>query len=315
MTPGRCATCGQTAYLTAHGVEAPWISELLEEGSEPAQVELLSCNTCDLHWFEPRMSAEKADALYRNYREQEYVRTRRKWEPWYLPAWNSSRDPNSDGATEVVAEIEEQISSLPASALRVVADIGGDAGQFFPKAARRKLLVDPSDRDLVPDVERVSSIDQLPREVSLVILGCVLPHLPEPGDFLKEVHQACPGAFVLVQTANDRPRLRARHSTASYRNFLGRLRGNRIAFMISDFATGLCKQFGWRLPRYGVIKQSEHINYFSIASLSRLAEGAGYRVLSSHESTSGGLGGLRLGSLWILLEPIPAQNDAFSERS
>lgn len=295
--------CGENAELAAHGVEAPWISDLLEEGAEPLQVELLSCSTCDLQWFEPRMSAKKADALYRNYREEEYLRARRKWEPWYLPAWNAARDPNSDGATDVVTEIEKQVSCLPATALEVVADIGGDAGQFFPKAARRKLLVDPSDRELVPGVERVSRIEQLPSDVSLVILGCVLPHLPDPQEFLKEVQQACPEAFVLVQTANDRPRLRARHSTTSYRKVLARLRGNRVAFMVSDFATGVCKQFGWRLPRYGVIKQSEHVNYFSITSLSRIADVAGYRVLASNESTSGGLGGLRLGSLWMLLEP------------
>lgn len=311
----RCLICAGDSRFVAYGVEAPWITELLDDGTDRVWVRLVACDSCDVQWFEPRMASETADALYRNYREPDYLKARRRWEPWYLPAWNSSRDPNSEGAMEVVSELETHIADLPPEALAIVADVGGDAGQFFPRGAVRKLLVDPSDRDVVSGVERVSSLDQLPPGVSLVILGCVLPHVPDPLQFLRDVRTACPQAFVIIQTAHDQPNVRRRHGTPTYRDFLTRIGRSRLAFVVSDFGTGLCKQFGWKLPRFGVVKQSEHINYFSIHSLSRMAESIGYQVRSSHESKSGGLGALRLGSLWILLEPTNRQDETARQRS
>ena len=80
--------------------------------------------------------------------------------------------------------------------------------------------------------------------------------------------------------------------------------------MVSDFCTGVCKQFGKKIPRFGVVKESEHINYFSILGLSRMAENIGYRVRSSQETKTGGIGALRLGSLWIVLEPTNRHKEA-----
>ena len=53
-----------------------------------------------------------------------------------------------------------------------------------------------------------------------------------------------------------------------------------------------------------MIKESEHINYFSPASLERLLGSAGLRVLAQRSEPNATMGGLRLGRLGMVAERL-----------
>lgn len=64
-----------------------------------------------------------------------------------------------------------------------------------------------------------------------------------------------------------------------------------------DLMTGIFRNFGRRIPSFGIVKASEHINYFSNRTLRCLAGECGLAVVESAEEPDHRLNGLRLGRL------------------
>jgi hypothetical protein len=251
------------------------------------------------------MTESVEGALYSGYRENRYYSTRRKWEPWYFKISNNSRKPESNAARLAVSTLDSLLRHLPDSMFETVADVGGDEGQFFPSRSQMKLLVDPSNKTAVSGVLRVQSIAELPSNTRLVRIGCVLPHVANPKSLLMEIRKNCPQAWVVIMMANDRYRLRNFHKSELYLNWVNIVVKHRHVFIILDFITGICRQFNRKIPRFGIIKQSEHVNYFSLHALSVLAKTLDYKVIEQSENLSGRFGGMRIGELMVVLEPTP----------
>jgi hypothetical protein len=311
MIVEKCLICGlspasnnSAIEFLAHGVRAPWISELADEQNS-TDCSLWACGDCDFNWFSPRMTEEVEGSLYSGYRENRYYSTRRKWEPWYFKVSNNSRNPGTKAARLAVSTLDSLLRDLPDSIFEIVADVGGDAGQFFPSRSQKRLLVDPSNKPAVSGVLRAQSIAELPSDTRLVRIGCVLPHVANPKSLLMEIRKNCPQALIVITMANDRYRLRNFHKSKSYLNFVNIVIKRRHAFIILDFATGICRQFNRKIPRFGIIKQSEHVNYYSLHALSVLAKTLDFKVLKQSENLSGGFGGMRIGELMVVLEPTP----------
>ena len=64
-----------------------------------------------------------------------------------------------------------------------------------------------------------------------------------------------------------------------------------------DFISGVSRQFLGLIPPIGVVKQSEHINYYSERALQRLLEEAGFRVTSRKIDSKTKAGSYRFGTL------------------
>jgi hypothetical protein len=78
------------------------------------------------------------------------------------------------------------------------------------------------------------------------------------------------------------------------------LRRSRWAFIAADFATGVARQFSRRVPLLGVVKQSEHINYFDEPSLRRLLQRAGFTVIIMRSDVDARAGSFRLGRMGVV---------------
>ena len=301
----RCPACcsSQETRFIATGCQAPWISLLSGGSAKFKPVSLLRCEVCQFSFFFPRHSDEDLTGLYQGYRDKHYLLARKSWEPWYRLSWNNSRNPGKKGALKAKEDLERILSELPDTVFDCVADVGGDMGQFFPEKSRQRILVERSYREELLGVNRVDSIDNLPEGVSLVILGCVLPHIPEPKDLLEQIRRNAPEAYVLVQVAQDLPRISTWSSTVAYRRYLEWLARNRFVFVLVDFFTGLVRQFLGSIPVVGIVKASEHLNYFTEESLNRLLAQCEYEPIVIETSAKGGLGGIKLGSLSIVAKP------------
>jgi hypothetical protein len=298
-----CPICSSSATeFLANGIRAPWISELADAHNS-TYCSLLNCSDCNFSWFTPRMLVNVEDAVYQGYRESRYYEVRHKWEPWYLTSLNNSKKPGTKDASLAVSMLDSLLEDMPDSDLEKVADVGGDEGQFFPTRSKERILVDPSNKPAIEGVLRTRSITDLPTNTQLVLVCCVLPHVANPKSLLMEIRENCPQARVLITVANDHPKLRPFHKKESYRNFLKNCAKNRYVFIMLDLLTGICRQFNRKIPNFGIVKQSEHVNYFSLPSLYALAESLHYGVIKQQEILSGGFGGIRLGELTVILEP------------
>lgn len=298
-----CLICGESAPVVAHGVVAPFISELADL-PVPTPVSLRACAGCDLDFFDGRFDDEQMSAIYGGYLSHRYFTVRKRWEPWYSRSVNDAYVADDAAVLDRLGFMSGILgSAMRAEDIKLVVDFGGDEGQFIPNWPNaRKVVCDPSEKPLPEGVERIHKLADLGGEQpDLVIIAHVLEHLVDPLATLREIQNAlADGGLLYAEVPLDRPRVRPWHATDRYRRMLARAGQHRPTFIPLDLAGGVSRQYGRRFPKLGAIKESEHINYFSPRSLTKMLEAAGFGVVSSQADTGASVGGLRLGRLGML---------------
>jgi len=305
----RCPSCQGESRALGHAVIAPFVSSLahLPVGSES---ELRRCERCTLEYFSARYRSEDAALLYEGYRDGEYLSTRRRWEPWYSQRVNAANAADSPALSERRSFMSRILVAAGMSdALDCAVDFGGDEGQFFPDVPiARKVICDPSEREVAPGVERIPSLDSL-RGVSpnLVIIAHVLEHLSDPEGPLQHIREViADDGLLYVEVPLDRFTTHPSHNSLRYRRYLQFLSRHRGLFIPTDFVTGVWRQYLHAIPRLGIVKQSEHINYFSPQALRDLLMRTGFSVVAERNDPRALVGGLRIGRYGAAARPARA---------
>lgn len=291
--------------FSAHGILAPWIPQLAGEHPKTLATSLWTCEACGFASWREIHSESSLDSLYKNYRSRKYLTARRGWEPWISQTVMESRLPGTKEAALVRDKFESLLAPFGESILKKVADVGGDRGQFFPRHSSVRILLDPSNLPLEPGIGRAERILDLDPDVSLIILGCVLAHLPDPRGFLIELATRCPQAAILISTASDLPKFRKFHGSERYQTWLEWLVARKTPLVILDFLSGIAKQYGVRIPRFGVLKCSEHLHFFSQKSLEELLGAIGHRVVKFESDSTAHQGYLRTEVSYAVSFPSP----------
>lgn len=296
-----CPSCGARGELAAHAVVAPWACELMGvDGYESS--ELMDCPQCGLSFFTQRYEDDDMAGLYSQYRTGAYLSARQRWEPWYRSGINDAFEPSSAATAQRVQFLEDVLrGACGEREWSLIVDVGGDAGQFFPRGqVGRRVLIDPSNKPLPVGVERAASLSELGSAPDLVVIAHVLEHVTDPVSLLAEVHGVlADDGRLYVEVPTDRPRTTARQTTDKHAQRVQRLARHRVPFVAADFASGVSRQFRVPLPS-SVIKQSEHINFFSPGSMTALLREAGFEVEHSVADPNAKPAGLRLGLLGMV---------------
>jgi hypothetical protein len=197
-------------------------------------------------------------------------------------------------------------SAMMQPRLECAVDFGGDEGQFFPDLPiGRRIVCDVSNRDLPAGIEHIATLSELGDvKPDLFIVAHVLEHLPNPLAPLLEIRQAIAEHGTLyVEIPLDRFRVRQFHATSRYQRYLSRLVRHRIPFVASDFFSGVSRQYRSSIPRLGVVKQSEHINYFSPQSVRSALIASGFTLVAERSNDQAKTGGLRMGAYGAAARP------------
>ncbi|ETW21528.1 hypothetical protein MGAST_25380 [Mycobacterium gastri 'Wayne'] len=216
-------------------------------------------------------------------------------------------EPGSEAVAERIRFVTSIVEPhVQIDTLRNIVDYGGDEGQFFPPGyLGPKYVIDVSGKNMVEGVQAASSLAELPERPHLVTACGVLEHLIDPVATVKEIRAAlADDGLFYAEVPLDRPKVRQWHSQARYRRFLDWVSATRGSWIVSDFVSGVARNFGRTVPRLGAVKQSEHINYFSTQSLEQLLIGGGFRVLRAQADPKMSYGGMRLGRLGALAVPV-----------
>jgi hypothetical protein len=91
------------------------------------------------------------------------------------------------------------------------------------------------------------------------------------------------------------------HKKKIYKNYLQIISKNKILFLILDLITGVTRQFFRKIPWFGIVKQSEHINYFNSRALTALCLNFEGKIWISEEDYSHKVGKFQLGRISSVL--------------
>lgn len=279
-----CLVCGRTVNKIAGAVIAPWIRELSNIDSQQ-HTEFLKCSSRGFCFFEHRYTESEMLGLYENYRSSNYFHIRRNWEPWYsnkeIVAYTAESDRLGLSARKRFMDTCIRSAGLHYKDFSSCVDFGGDLGQFFPEEiAGKKYILDPSERPLInDDIVRIAELSEIGHEVDLVLNCHTLEHL---GDFQGEIEKIYSvlktGGVLYLEVPFDIFKTSRLHKLKAYSRYLGLLERWKFCFILMDFMSGVYRQFFNRVPFFGLVKQSEHINYFTLNSLEFLLVKNGFEL-------------------------------------
>lgn len=302
-----CPCCGSESHKTFRSIAAPFIVNYVLGGRD-IKVNLLDCDVCHFRWFDQRFEPTDMARLYEGYRGAEYAKIRHNYEPWY------SKDVNDAiGGSEEIRDRAETMTGFlrggaDVSDVDAVLDYGGDRGQFIPPGlGRRHYVYEVSGVDAVQGVGVVGSEKELiPGGYDLVMLCHVLEHLPDPSGQLELIRPLLSRdkGLLYVEVPHERYDMRFVGSGGVYGGYLAALKKVPFALRAADFySTGFRVKLG-KVPPLGFLKMHEHINFFSIDSLTAALERSGYEVLKIAILKANGPSGLNQ-VLHALARPKP----------
>lgn len=307
----KCPACLEERSFTflGYGVIAPWISELSKNPYR--KTTLVRCMNCALTFFTHRFNSNEIAAIYSDYRGNGYFKARNKWEPWYGKKENDLyllfRQENRVEARKQNMRKNLERSNIKLESNLSVLDFGGDQGQFFPEEASQRTLFEYSNSDtkstniMSNNVRKISNLSEIEGQ-DLAMLCGVLEHLTDPLGELMSIEKALKvgTGIMYVEVPMDCPKVSRFHKTIYYSKYLDVILyiAQRFpkAFVILDFISGVFRNFNIAIPPFGIIKQSEHINYFTIISLRNLM-GVYFQVENLYEDPKKKHGKFRLGEI------------------
>jgi hypothetical protein len=201
--------------------------------------------------------------LYSGYRGALYTNLRSKWERWYSYDYNTSHEKPLivNQRSKVIFEF---LSSHNLKGINSILDIGGDQGQFIPElnVGLKKYVMEKSNRKLRPGVQRIDDLSEI-NSIDIIIYAHILEHVADPILELSKLLKASKYVYVEVPIGiPSQSRLRKSHL---FQWLIAALSlSPKIWSYLSSPAAG-------RLANHKILRQSEHLNFFSEKSLQTLA--------------------------------------------
>jgi hypothetical protein len=202
--------------------------------------------------------------LYGNYRSQFYVATRSKWEPWYSDSYNRSHDslPWIASRAETIRVFLDQFLELGETS---IFDVGGDTGDISRQLGAKEVsVVEISNRN-TPDEMPMSRA-----KTKLAILSHVLEHVSSPKQMMLELLSKY--GQVYVEVPGGVPK----------QNWLRRNQIVSLIQILISFQPNIWRKFSkpaaGRITSHLMLRQSEHLTFFTLKGLQLLAKIVDSRV-------------------------------------
>lgn len=226
------------------------------------------------------------ESIYSGYRGSHYFNIRNSYEPSYTTELNNALGHDQEVLSirhEFVRSAITDAAGFPISRLTTAIDVGGDQGQFMPPEIPLRFVLDVSDKEPAPGVQRIGSFHQATQLKPDLLMACgILEHVADPISFMRElvaVDAEMTGLFIYVEVPSGVPQRRP----TSHR-ILGAITGlvaSRSTYMWSrlDRFSAFVRRRGKSATHLMPMRQSEHINFFSTMGLGEVATTAGAQVV------------------------------------
>ncbi|MGO9405598.1 MAG: class I SAM-dependent methyltransferase [Terriglobales bacterium] len=299
----RCLICNGNSLESRRALFSPFIAKRIWN-RRPFPIQLLRCKACSFTFANPRFDPEEEKTLYAGYRGAEYQRTRYGCEPWYTEGFNRNLF-----SPEVLAKRRGPLAAIfrehiPRS-VKTILDFGGDRGDLFEGLVPGSLtyLYDISGIEPVNGVKALRGLDECTAlRFDLIACSNVLEHVGSPRNIVGEINKiAAPDSLYFIEVPSESP--------FGVAGFVKRFAQQLILIGARPGLAASMLPFGFaRLVH-------EHVNFFSLESLTKLMQVSGLEVLAEglYRGESFGFGPYKLaaGSMaWCLARRQDEHDDA-----
>lgn len=202
-------------------------------------------------------------ALYKNYRGENYLLIRNKWEEWYDHSYNAAHDDNAWTQSRADKIIEFLKPFIDLDKYHVI-DVGGDTGDIARKLNAKSFEVsDISDRQGNRTIDLVKG-------PKIALMSHVLEHVDNPFGFVEEMLSKFDLVYVEVPFGVPKENWLRRNKLGQLLQLFFTLHP-KLWSMVSRPATG-------RHLKHLVLCQSEHLSFFKEESLFEMGKRLGCQV-------------------------------------
>ena len=262
-----CPICKSKISFNGIVIISPWVRKIIK--TKRIFSRLASCNFCNGATFSYRYSEIQTKRLYENYRGKEYQKLRYKYEKWYKVEYNDNHN-SSFYVSERKKIIESFLRPYLFRDLNSVVDVGGGNGELIPNlgsttnlSSYEKYVVDIKNSPAVPGVIKKMSLQEIGK-TSLIIYAHIIEHVSNPLFELANLLQYSDQIY--VETPNGVPKA----------NFFNKSITINLIFAVFSFFPKIWRNLFsisvGRKQKYNILRQSEHINFFTVDTIKKLAD-------------------------------------------
>ena len=277
----KCLICGSDNIQEKDTIISDFVMARINPDYEPDRkqrdIKICYCRDCTFAFYDYRLSPTEELLLYRNYRDEEYQKTREKYECWYTAKVNAAI--NQGGVQKQQRIIKKVLDSYNHRELKSALDYGGNQGAtFFDEiGTERKYVYDISGVDPLPGIVGFHTFEDLCKHhYDFIMCNMVFEHLVDPYDVLEKL-------FVLGDS-----------STIYYLEVPSEnpfVMGNKFS-VLKNLSLLIDRNYSWiRLVKYyfqqrkqPFMPMKEHINFYTEKSLRVMAENGGFSVIDIQEN-------------------------------
>lgn len=251
-----------------------------EEKRENIKTKLCFCRECTFAFYDYRFSPREEALLYRNYRDEEYQKTREKYECWYTKKVNQAI--NTGNIKQQQYLIRKVLAENKFSVFQWALDYGGNQGATFyhELGTQSQYVFDISGVQPLPGIKSIQSFDELlQHHYDFIMCNMVFEHLTDPYEVMRKLYMLGDDDTVYyIEVPSENP-------------FIN---GNKFS-ILKNLSLLLDRNYSWiRLLRYylqqkhqAFMPMKEHINFFTPRSIRTMAEKGGFSVIDIQENPIG----------------------------
>lgn len=280
--PGRgvrgCLCCGSSPLRSETTVVSPFFAKKAW-GGKPELTKVMFCSGCGFRFFDRGLTSEEASNYYSDYRGEDYFRQRNQFEPFYTEKAHRGIQEWLRSKGRRIALAQALASAGGPASFSAALDYGGGTGQMLVDIpATRKAVFDLAHNATEPGIARIQSRESIGCGWDLVLSCQVLEHVSDPRAAVEEIMQIlAKGGWFYVEVPDEIWSCGAR-SGPRRDAWLTWMSTRPWPLLIADCVSTACRVKLGTLPSMGFVPMREHLNYFTVESLSKLLTGCGLSV-------------------------------------
>ena len=294
-----CLICAGNSLRARNAVFSPFIAERIWN-RRPFPVTIMECERCRFAFAGSRFDPEEERRLYAGYRGPEYQGVRERSEPWYTPKFNALL--SSGTMKKRRAPLLDIFRKHLNPGIKTILDFGGDRGDLFqglvPDAST--YVYDISGIQPALGVQALHSLDECTaHEFDFIACSNVIEHVASPRSLISDIRRiASPKTLVFVEVPSESPFGFSSYVKRTVQQVILTARRPRLSVSL--------------LPFRFLRQVHEHVNFFSLESLSKLMKVCGFDVLAcgTYPSEGFSFGPYKIAAgkmVWSIARLRPAQ--------
>jgi len=266
-----CPICNSKKLIAYSGITVPFIADRVWN-TKPLETKFMRCKNCGFEFYDLRMEEEEIAALYKSWRGDKYLKQRQKYEPKYTREFNKQVGHHPMAIKNKKSNLSKIIKDhIPGvDSVKSILDFGGDKGQYIVDdfINAEKYVYDISGVELVEGVKRISDFN---KKFDFIMCCHILEHISYPREILDQVKKfSHKNTIFYFEVPIDTP---FKFPITSVRRIVKKILLSNPLFCNCFYK--IFKFIPWMpFPLY----MHEHVNYFSIRSLSYLIASSGLKI-------------------------------------